>query len=93
MLRRYRLDPSHVVSLEVIKLRPDLIDEEEPVEILAREIKEFRNMQIPLVKVLWRNHKTEEAMWESEETMCQQYPQLFNEVNFEDEILLRMREL
>ena len=52
--------------------------EEEPVEILAREVKELRNKKIPLVKVLWRNHKTEEATWESEETMRQQYPQLFD---------------
>ena len=78
MLRRYRLDPSHVVSSETIELRPNLTYEEEPVEILAREVKELRNKNILLVKVLWRNHKTEEATWESEETMRHQYPQLFN---------------
>ena len=78
MLRRYQLDPSHVVSTETIEMRPDLTYEEEPVEILPREVKELRNKKIPLVKVLWRNHKTEEATWESEETMRQQYPQLFN---------------
>ena len=78
MLRRYRSDPSHVVSSETIELRPDLMYEEEPVEILAREVKELRNKKIPLVKVLWRNHKTEEATWEIEETMRQQYPQLFD---------------
>ena len=78
MLRRYRSDPSHVVSSETIELRPDLTYEEEPVEILAREVKELRNKKILLVKVLWRNHKTEEATWESEETMQQQYPQLFD---------------
>ena len=93
MLRRYRLDPSHVVSSEVIELRPDLTYEEEPVDILSREVKELRNKRIPLVKILWRNHKAEEATWESEETMRQQYPQLFNEGNFEDEILLRRGEL
>ena len=54
MLRRYRTDPSHVVSSETIELRPDLTYEEEPVEILAREVKELRNKKIPLVKVLWR---------------------------------------
>ena len=58
MLRRYRLDPSHVVSNEVVELRQDLTYEEEPVEILTREVKELRNKRIPLVKVLWRNHKT-----------------------------------
>ena len=93
MLRRYRSDLSHLVSSEVIELRPDLTYKEEPVEILAREAKELWNKRIPLVKVLCRNHKIEEATWESEETMCQQYPQLFNEGNVEDEILLRRGEL
>ena len=69
MLRRYRSDPSHVVSSKTIELRPDLTYEEKPVEILAREVKELLNKQIPLVKVLWRNHKTEEATWKSEEVM------------------------
>ena len=59
MLRRYRSDPSHVVSSETIELRLDLTYEEETVEILAREVKELRNNKIPLVKVLWRNPKTE----------------------------------
>ena len=86
MLRRYRSNPSHVVSSEIIELRPDLTYEEEPIEIFAREVKELRNKRIPLVKVLWNNHKTEEATWESEETMHQQYLQLFNEGNFEDGI-------
>ena len=40
MLRRYRSNPSHVVSSETIELRPDLTYVEEPVEILAREVKE-----------------------------------------------------
>ena len=71
MLRRYRLDPSHVVSLETIEFRPDLTYEEEPVEILAQEVKELRKKRIPLVKELWRNHKIKEAIWESEEVMRQ----------------------
>ena len=41
MLRRYRSDPSHVVSSERIELRPYLTYEEEPVEILTREVKEL----------------------------------------------------
>ena len=61
MLRRYISDLSHVVSSETIELRPYLTYKEEPVEILAREVKKLRNKKIPLVKVLWRNHKTEEA--------------------------------
>ena len=71
MLRRYRSDPSHVVSSETIELTLDLTYEEEPVDILAREVKELWKKRIPLVKVMWRNHKTEEAKWESEEVMWQ----------------------
>ena len=82
-----------MVSSEVIDLRPDLTYEEDLVEILAREVKELRNKRITLVKVLWRNHKTKKAAWESEETMRQQYPQLFNEGNVEDKILLRRGQL
>ena len=93
MLRRYRSDPPHVVSLETIELRAELTYEEEPVEILARGAKEFRNKKILLIKELWINHKTEEAKWESEEVMRHQYPQLFNKGNFEDEIFLRRGEL
>ena len=39
MMRRYRSNPSHVVSSETIEVRPYLTYEEEPVEILAREVK------------------------------------------------------
>ena len=58
-LRRYRSDPSHVVSSETIELILDLTYEEEPVEILAWKVKELQSKKILLVKLLWRNHKTE----------------------------------
>ena len=38
MLRRYKSDPSHVISSETIELRPDLTYEDVPVKILAREV-------------------------------------------------------
>ena len=78
MLRRYRSDPTHIIQAEKIELQPDLSYEEEPVAILAHEVKELRNKRVPLVKVLWRNHSTEEATWKSEEVMRHQYPQLFS---------------
>ncbi|XP_052888065.1 uncharacterized protein LOC128296663 [Gossypium arboreum] len=60
MLRRYRSDPMHIVPVEKIEVRPDLTFEE-PVQILDCDIKVLRKKYIPLVKVLWRNHSTEEA--------------------------------
>ncbi|KAL4026018.1 hypothetical protein IC575_014425 [Cucumis melo] len=69
MLRRYVADPTHVVDFEPLQISEDLSYEEQPVEILAREVKMLRNRGIALVKVLWRNHGIEEATWEREEDM------------------------
>ncbi|KAG8496044.1 hypothetical protein CXB51_009475 [Gossypium anomalum] len=77
MLKRYRSDPSHVISTKDIDIQPDLSNEEEPAEILACEVKELRNKRVPLVKVLWRSHSVEEATWEPEETMISQVSELF----------------
>ena len=51
--------------------------DEEPKAILAREVKQLRKKQVPLVKVLWQHHGKEEATWEPEAIMRAQYPQLF----------------
>ena len=77
MLRRYRSDPSHILQTQPIELKDDLSYEEEPVAIVARETKVLRNKTIPLVKVLWKHHGSEEATWEREEDMRNQYPHLF----------------
>ncbi|XP_016721857.1 uncharacterized protein [Gossypium hirsutum] len=79
MLRHYLSDPSHIVSVEEIDARPNLTFEEEPVQILDRDVKVLRKKSIPLVKVLWRNHSTEEAMWEPKNSMHQQYKNLMRQ--------------
>ncbi|KAL5566309.1 hypothetical protein UlMin_029473 [Ulmus minor] len=61
MLWKYVLDPSHVLENEPIKVQEDLTYEEQAVQILDRKDKTLRNKVIPLVKVLWRNHKVEES--------------------------------
>ncbi|XP_017647577.1 uncharacterized protein LOC108487720 [Gossypium arboreum] len=68
-IERYQSDPSHIVSVEEIKVRLDLTFEEEPVQILDRDIKVLRRKSIPLVKVLWQNHGIEEATLEPEDLM------------------------
>ncbi|KAA3466784.1 reverse transcriptase [Gossypium australe] len=65
---RYHSDPSHVVPVEEIEVKPNLTFEEEPV---------LRRKYVPLVKVLWRNHGSEEATWEPDKAMRHQYPRLF----------------
>ncbi|KAL0534283.1 hypothetical protein IC582_028572 [Cucumis melo] len=79
MLRKYVPDPSHVVDYEPLEIDENLSYTEQPVEVLAREVKMLRNREIPLVKVLWRNHRLEEATWEREDDMRSRYPELFEE--------------
>ncbi|KAL4038317.1 hypothetical protein IC575_001931 [Cucumis melo] len=79
MLRKYVPDPSHVVDYEPLEIDENLSYTEQPVEVLAREVKTLRNKEIPLVKVLWRNHRVEEATWEREDDMRSRYPELFEE--------------
>ncbi|KAG8483064.1 hypothetical protein CXB51_021936 [Gossypium anomalum] len=77
MLRQYRSDLTHIVTVAEIEVQLDFTFEEEPVQILDCDVKVLRRKTVPFVKVLWRNHGKGEATWESEEAMCQHYPQLF----------------
>ncbi|KAL0551240.1 hypothetical protein IC582_010326 [Cucumis melo] len=47
MLRKYVPDPSHVVDYEPLEIDENLSYVEQPVEVLAREVKTLRNKQIP----------------------------------------------
>ncbi|KAA0063386.1 pol protein [Cucumis melo var. makuwa] len=57
MLRKCVVDLTNIVNFEPLQINENLSYEEQPVEILAREVKLLRNRGIALVKVLWRNHK------------------------------------
>ena len=76
MLRQYRSDPSHILQEQSIKLKENINYEEKLVAILARDQKVLRNKIVPLVKVLWKNHSRDEAIWKRDEDIRQQYPNL-----------------
>ena len=78
MLRIYRYDLSHIVLELELQLTEDLSYNEEPIEILDRQIKKLRNKEIPIVKVKWSRHSPKEATWEVEKDMRVQYPYLFS---------------
>ncbi|KAA3480533.1 reverse transcriptase [Gossypium australe] len=46
MLRRYRSDPSHVITPSEIEIRSDMTYEEEPICILARKVKYFKYVDL-----------------------------------------------
>jgi hypothetical protein len=66
MLSKYIPDPSHIIKYEPLQLHKDLAYEEVLVKLLDRKVQELCTKNIPLVKVLWRNHETKEASWELE---------------------------
>ena len=70
-------DPNHVIITEPIEVVENLMYEERPVQILDCRVKQLRNKSIPLVKVLWTNHNSTEATWETKEDMRSKYPYLF----------------
>jgi len=76
-LRKYTLDSDHTIVSEPIEIIEDLVYEERPIQILDHRIKQLRNKRIRLVKVLWTNHTSQEATWETEEAMKTKYPHLF----------------
>ena len=76
-LRKYIPDSSHILSYPPVQIHEDLSYTEEPVQILDHKVKQLRNKIIPLVKVLWRIQKVEEATWETEEEMRTLFPYLF----------------
>ncbi|EOY03078.1 Retrotransposon protein, putative [Theobroma cacao] len=78
MLRKYNPDPSHVIWYETIQLQDDLTYEEQPVAILDRQVKKLRSKDVASVKVLWRNHTSEEVTWEAEDEMRTKHPHQFN---------------
>ena len=77
MLRKYLPDSSHVLSLPAIQLDENLSYEQEPVAIIDRQVKKLRSREVPLVKVIWKNHSIEESTWETEDSMHASYPHLF----------------
>ena len=77
MLKKYIIDPSHVLQFDLVQLKENVTYEEKPVQILDRKKKELRNKKIALVKVLWHNHSVEESTWEREDEMRAMYPELF----------------
>ncbi|XP_074297389.1 uncharacterized protein LOC141628110 [Silene latifolia] len=60
-LWKYVTDASHVLEVEHIELDEALTYVETPKEILDRKVCKKRNGETVLLKVLWSNHKVEEA--------------------------------
>ena len=79
MLRKYTLDPAHVMDWGEINIDIDGTFEEGPMRILDSRDKVLRHKTVRLVKVLSQHQGMEEATWELEDTMQAIYSFLFEE--------------
>ena len=79
MLRRYTLDPAHVVDWGKIEVDTDGTFEEGPVPIMDSGDQVLRRKTVRLVQVLWQHRGVEEATCEREDTMWATYPFLFRD--------------
>ncbi|XP_019171995.1 PREDICTED: uncharacterized protein LOC109167435 [Ipomoea nil] len=77
-IKRYVHDPAHVLPSEEIPLDEDLTYEERPLRILDFKMRDTRRKSVKIIKVWWKDHGVEEATWELESTMREQYPELFS---------------
>ena len=77
MLRKYIANPSHVLQPQAVELSEELTYEEYPMAIMDRQVHQLLTKDIPMVKVLWSNHTTEDYTWEIEAMMREAYPYFF----------------
>ena len=77
MLCKYIVDPSHILCYPEVEVTPNLRQEVEPKIILESCEKELRNKVIRMVKLKWKGHPIEEATWEVENNIRNNYPSLF----------------
>jgi hypothetical protein len=66
------------VDHEVLDLREDLSYPEYPIRILDQAGRWTRQKAIKFLKVQWSNHSQEEATWEREDRLHDEYPSLFS---------------
>ena len=89
MLKKYVLDPSHVIRHEPLEIQEDATYVEKLVRIIDTKEQEPRNQTIHRVKVLRENHEPEEATWELRDQVQRKYLHLLQEVSvhLEDQML------
>ena len=82
LLKKYVPDPNHIIDWNVIQVEHEGGFWVEPLHILNHQVKVIWNKYIGLLKVQWNCYGPEDATWENEENMWEEYPQCF--VNFEE---------
>nr|GFA41469.1 putative reverse transcriptase domain-containing protein [Tanacetum cinerariifolium] len=77
-LKKCLANENLVIPLEEVQLDDKLHFIEEPVEIMDREVKQFKQSRIPIDKVRWNSRRGPKYTWEREDFFKRNYPHLFS---------------
>ena len=67
--------PDQNVDIEGVELEPDLTYSEYPIRVLDQKDRITRRRTIKFYKIQWNQHSEEEATWESEDFLLEQFPE------------------
>jgi hypothetical protein len=81
-LRRCFKDLHRAVDHEMLELQDDLSYKEHPIRILNQAKRRTHQKAIKFLKVQWSNHTEDEATWEHEDSLREEYPDLFPSTSF-----------
>ena len=67
--------PDQNVEVEGVELEPDLTYSEYPIRVLDQKDRVTRRRTIKFYKIQWNQYSEEEATWESEAYLLEQFPE------------------
>jgi hypothetical protein len=79
LLKKYIPDANHVIDWNVIQVEHESTFQVHPVRILDQKSKQLWNRSIGLVIVQWTRYSLEDATWEHEDAMREEYPHIFED--------------
>jgi hypothetical protein len=69
--------PNKVVDVQGVELEPDLTYSEYPVRVLDQKDRVTRSKTVKWYRIQWNQHSEEEAMWESEDYLLENFLEFF----------------
>nr|GEV97393.1 retrovirus-related Pol polyprotein from transposon 17.6 [Tanacetum cinerariifolium] len=76
-LKKCLSEESLVIPLDEIHIDDKLHFVEEPLEIMDQDVKQLKQIHIPIIKVRWNSRRGLEFTWEREDRFQKKYPHLF----------------
>jgi hypothetical protein len=67
--------------MEDLDAKKDLSYQEYPIKILKTSERVTRNKKVKICKVQWSHHTKEEATWDSEEELKEEFPSFFPDLS------------